>query len=361
LFCSEGSKDSFLPFIQMTEITEDISDIQGLTEESRELLEATGVESLKALAESDADILFSEMGQANGMLQLTPTLPAASEIQLWIEQSKNLLDYHPTVEVRRLEPVQEETEKVASEILHAIAIPVAHMVKQKISVKDIPAMDSFVEEEEEEPVSQKVEVPEGSQDLSRTAELPPEQDAPKVAPPRVVHIKPRAREAAEIKPILSGDRDKAPVQPLVSSGANIRKAPSTGLNAGKTPHSRGYIRGVLHPQPIRIRIAAILTIITMIMLPASMVSGVLLLLNYPVWIAWIPLGFVVMGLLYFMLARGMSCRICGQPIYGTKACRKHVKAHHIRFLGYIFPTCFHVLLFSWFRCIYCGTSVRVKE
>ena len=343
----------------MTEITEDISDIQGLTEESRELLEATGVESLKALAESDAHILFSEMEQANAMLQLTPTSPAASEIQLWIEQSRNLLDYHPAVEVRRLEPVEEEAEKVASEILHAIAVPVAHMVKQKISVKDIPAMDSFVEEEES--VSQKVEVPEASQDLSRSAELLPEQDAQKVAPPRVVHIKPKAREAVEIKPILPRDRDKAPIQPLVSDNANIRKAPSTGLNAGKTPHSRGYIRGVLHPQPIRIRIAAILTIITMIMLPASMVSGVLLLLSYPVWIAWIPLGFVVMGLLYFMFARGMSCRICGQPIYGTKACRKHVKAHHIKFLGYIFPTCFHVLLFSWFRCIYCGTSVRVKE
>ena len=343
----------------MTEITEDISDIQGLTEESRELLEATGVESLKALAESDAHILFSEMEQANAMLQLTPTSPAASEIQLWIEQSRNLLDYHPAVEVRRLEPVEEEAEKVASQILHAIAVPVAHMVKQKISVKDIPAMDSFVEEEES--VSQKVEVPEASQDLSRSAELLPEQDAQKVAPPRVVHIKPKAREAVEIKPILPRDRDKAPIQPLVSDNANIRKAPSTGLNAGKTPHSRGYIRGVLHPQPIRIRIAAILTIITMIMLPASMVSGVLLLLSYPVWIAWIPLGFVVMGLLYFMFARGMSCRICGQPIYGTKACRKHVKAHHIKFLGYIFPTCFHVLLFSWFRCIYCGTSVRVKE
>ena len=343
----------------MTEITEDISDMQGLTEESRELLEATGVESLKALAESDAHILFSEMEQANAMLQLTPTSPAASEIQLWIEQSRNLLDYHPAVEVRRLEPVEEEAEKVASEILHAIAVPVAHMVKQKISVKDIPAMDSFVEEEES--VSQKVEVPEASQDLSRSAELLPEQDAQKVAPPRVVHIKPKAREAVEIKPILPRDRDKAPIQPLVSDNANIRKAPSTGLNAGKTPHSRGYIRGVLHPQPIRIRIAAILTIITMIMLPASMVSGVLLLLSYPVWIAWIPLGFVVMGLLYFMFARGMSCRICGQPIYGTKACRKHVKAHHIKFLGYIFPTCFHVLLFSWFRCIYCGTSVRVKE
>ena len=343
----------------MTEITEDISDMQGLTEESRELLEATGVESLKALAESDAHILFSEMEQANAMLQLTPTSPAASEIQLWIEQSRNLLDYHPAVEVRRLEPVEEKAEKVASEILHAIAVPVTHMVKQKISVKDIPAMDSFVEEEES--VSQKVEVPEASQDLSRSAELPPEQDAPKVAPPRVVHIKPKAREAVETKPILPRDRDKTPIQPLVSDNANIRKAPSTGLNAGKTPHSRGYIRGVLHPQPIRIRIAAILTIITMIMLPASMVSGVLLLLSYPVWIAWIPLGFVVMSLLYFMFARGMSCRICGQPIYGTKACRKHVKAHHIKFLGYIFPTCFHVLLFSWFRCIYCGTSVRVKE
>ncbi|MDB4753822.1 DUF4332 domain-containing protein [Akkermansiaceae bacterium] len=345
----------------MTEITGDISDIQGLTEESRELLEATGVESLKALAESDAHILFGEMEQANGMLQLTPTLPAASEIQLWIEQSRNLLDYHPAVGVHRMESVEEGPEKEAPEVLHAISIPVAHMIKQKISVKDIPAMDSFVEEGEEEPVRLKFEVSEGSQDLSRITGLPPVLDAPKVAPPKVVHIKPKAREMVEKKPILSGDRDKADIQPLVSDSANIRKAPSTGLNTGKTPHSRGYIRGVLHPQPIRIRIAAILTIITMIMLPASMVAGVLLLLNYPVWIAWIPLGFVVVGLLYFMFARGMSCRICGQPIYGTKACRKHVKAHHIRFLGYVFPTCFHVLLFSWFRCIYCGTSVRVKE
>lgn len=345
----------------MTEITEDISDIQGLTDESRELLEATGVESLEALAESDAHILFSEMEQANGMLQLTTTLPAASEIQLWIEQSRNLLDYHPAVEVHRLEPVEEEPEKVVAEVLNAIPIPAAHMVKQKISVGDIPAMDSFVEEGGEETVRLKDEVPEGSQDLPRIAVLPPIQDTPKVAAPGVVHIKPKAREAVEIKPILPGDRDKASVQPLISDSANIRKAPSTGLNAGKTPHSRGYIRGVLHPQPFRIKIAAILTIITMIMLPVSMVAGVLLLLEYPIWIAWIPLGFVVVGLLYLMLARGMSCRICGQPIYGPKACRKHVKAHHIKFLGYIFPTCFHVLLFSWFRCTYCGTSVRLKE
>ena len=143
MFCSDGSKDSFLPFIQMTEITEDISDIQGLTDEFRELLEATGVESLEALAESDAQILFSEMEQANGMLQLTTALPAASEIQLWIEQSRNLLDYHPAVEVHRLEPVEEEPAKVVAEVLHAISIPVAHMVKQKISVEDISSINFF--------------------------------------------------------------------------------------------------------------------------------------------------------------------------------------------------------------------------
>jgi len=345
----------------MTEITEDISDIQGLTEETRELLEATGVESLKALAESEAHILLSEMEQANGMLQLTPILPAASEIQLWIEQSRSLLDYHPVVEVHRLEPVDEELNKEAPEVLHAISIPVAHMVKQKISVNDIPAMDSFVEEGEQESVRLKVEDPEGSQDLPRITALPPLQSSQDVAPATVVHIEPKERNVVEVKPALPENHDKAAIQPLVSGVADIRKAPSTGLNVGKTPHSRGYIRGVLHPQKIRIRIAAILTIITMIMLPASMVSGVLLLLNYPVWIAWIPLGFVVMGLLYLVLARGIRCRVCGMPIYGPKACRKHVKAHHIRFLGYIFPTCFHVLLFSWFRCMYCGTSVRVKE
>ena len=346
---------------EMTEIKEDISDIQGLSEEVRELLEATGVESLKALAESDAHILLSEMEQANGMLQLTPILPTASEIQLWIEQSRNLLNYHPVVEVHRLEPVDEELKKEALEVLHAISIPVAHMVKQKISVNDIPAMDSFVKEGEQESVRLKVEVPEGSQDLPRIAVLPPLQSAQDLAPATVVHIEPKARNVVEVKPALSKNQDKEPIQPLVSGVADIRKAPSTGLNVGKKPHSRGYIRGVLHPQTIQIRIAAILTIITTIMLPASLVAGVLLLLNYSVLIALIPLAFVVVGLLYLMLARGMRCRVCGMPIYAPKACRKHVKAHYIRFLGYIFPTCFHVLLFSWFRCMHCGTSVRVKE
>ena len=345
----------------MIELAQYIRDIQGLTEESRGLLEATGVESLKSLAESEPHILLSEMEQANGTLHLAPTLPAVSEIQLWIEQSRNLLDYHPVVEVHRLEAVDEELEKEAPEALHAIPIPVAHMVKQKISAKDIPAMDSFIEEGEEESLRLKIEVNKERQDLPRIAELPPVQSAQDVAPPRVVHIEPKAKNVVEIKPTLSGDHDKALIQPLVGEIADIRKSPSIGLNAGKTPHSRGYIRGVLHPQPIRMRIAAILTVITMIMLPVSMLGGMLLLLNYPVWIAWIPLGFVVVGLLYLMFAWRMSCRICGQPIYGPKSCRKHVKAHHIRFLGYIFPTCFHVLLFSWFRCMYCGTSVRVKE
>ena len=345
----------------MTEITEDISLIQGLSEESRELLETTGVENLKALAESDADILLSEMEQANGMLQLTPTLPATSEIQLWIEQSRNLLDYPLVEEVHRLETVEEELKKEAPEVLHAISIPVAQMVKQKISVNDVPVMDSFVEEGEQESFRLKIEVPEGSQDLPRIAALPPLQRAQDVAHPKVLHIEPKARNVVEIKSALSEDHEKAAIEPLVSGIADIRKAPSSGLNVGKTPHSRGYIRGVLHPQKIQIRIAAIVTIITMIMFPASLVAGVFLLLKHPLWIALTPLGFLVVGLLYLILARGMRCRVCGMPIYGPKACRKHVKAHHIRFLGYIFPTCFHVLLFSWFRCMYCGTSVRVKE
>jgi hypothetical protein len=30
-------------------------------------------------------------------------------------------------------------------------------------------------------------------------------------------------------------------------------------------------------------------------------------------------------------------------------------------LGYILPTSFQLLIFHWFRCMYCGTSIRLKE
>jgi len=345
----------------MTESKEEISDLQGMSAEFQELLEATGVENLMTLAESDAQILLSEMEQANGMLGLTSGIPEVAVIQSWVEQSRARLNYYPKEEVHRLEPIEESQVKKRRPALHAIPIPPKHMVKQQISVDQIPPMDSFVEEDEEEEVLEHVELPEGSQDLPRIGALPPVQAASKVAGPQVVQIEPKARVDAEITPTPVEEREKSPIQPLVSDITDIRKAPSTGLNAGKTPHSRGYIRGVLHPQPFRIRIAAILTVFTMVMLPASFAAGALLLLQYPVEIAWIPAGFLVIALLYLMFARGMNCRICGQPIYAPKACRKHVKAHHIRFLGYILPTCIHVLLFKWFRCIYCGTSVRVKE
>ncbi len=341
----------------MTESTEDICDIQGIKEAFKELLDATGVETLMSLAESDAHLILQEMEQANGMLSLTSELPSISDIQSWIEQSRNLLNYHPEVEVHRVEPVAVTLEEeVLEEILYAIPVPGQHMVKQNIPVDQIPAMESFVEDEEVE-LQERVEP---SQEPPRVSELPPVQIASKVAGSQIVRIEAKAREVVEIKPTPTEDRERAPIEPL-SRVADIRKAPSRGLNAGKTPHSRGYIRGVLHPQPIRIRIAAIITIITMTLLPVSLVSGVLLLLKYPLWIAWIPAGFVGVALFYLMIARGMRCRICGQPIYAPKACRKHVKAHHIKFFGFIFPTCFHVLLFSWFRCIYCGTSIRVKE
>jgi hypothetical protein len=30
-------------------------------------------------------------------------------------------------------------------------------------------------------------------------------------------------------------------------------------------------------------------------------------------------------------------------------------------LGHILPLAAHVLVFRWFRCTFCGTSVRTKE
>ena len=346
----------------MTETTGEISEIPEIGAEEKELLEATGVENLISLADSDAYVLRQEMEQANNMLELTHKIPEVEEIQSWITKSQDIMEYRPEGVVTRLVPVEEIQEELVEEVLYAIPIPPKHMVKQKISVDQIPVMDSFVEEDEEEAGNSrpKEEVPQGVQDLPRIGELPPVQNNTKAAGPQIIHIEPKEKTPIEIDPEIEKTRDY-PIEPLQSNVADIRKAPSTGLNAGKTPHSRGYIRGVLHPQPVRVRIAAIITIITMIMFLASFAAGVLLILNYPLWVAIIPAAFVVIGLVYLMVAKGMSCRICGQPLYSPKACRKHVKAHHIRFLGYIFPTCFHVLLFSWFRCIYCGTSVRVKE
>lgn len=68
----------------------DLMRISGIGEEFSELLEAAGVDTVKELATRKAENLSAKMKEVNDAKKLTRALPAASQVQKWIDQAKTM-------------------------------------------------------------------------------------------------------------------------------------------------------------------------------------------------------------------------------------------------------------------------------
>jgi hypothetical protein len=48
-------------------------------------------------------------------------------------------------------------------------------------------------------------------------------------------------------------------------------------------------------------------------------------------------------------------------MYVPKHCLKNRKAHHLPLFGYIGAVALQVMVFKWYNCTFCGTSIRIKK
>lgn len=146
--------------------------------------------------------------------------------------------------------------------------------------------------------------------------------------------------------------------------------PLASTNKGRNPNSRWFIRGVLHDHPKALWIGAFTTFLIFWLVPASVVSSVLLILSSQMptsfdWVSpqllWLPTAMLVCGILYLIFGLSSSCRICNQKLFIYRARSKSAQAHHIPGFGYVLPLCVHLMVFRWFRCAHCGTPIRLKK
>lgn len=315
----------------------ELTHISGLGKLSIELLETVGIESVDALSQSDVDLLLVEMTKANQILKICKKAPTNATLRKWIEQAGEICDYDPESEVVKLDTVVPDAE----EVLVAIPVSGKSLMEKGIKASEVPVIE-IIERQLQPEVSP----------LSK-----PSKPKPQATPKETVIKNVTASAPAEkIKP-----KSRKEIAPLQGKQDDRRTKVSPNLNEGKKEHARNYIRGVLYPQVGRLRLAALIAVLFFVSVPIALIGAALIVLNNEGMWAIAPAVTLVLGLLYLMVATKLKCRICGQPLYISKGCHKHVKAHHIPVIGYIFPTSVQLLLFSWFRCIYCGTSIRLKE
>lgn len=329
----------------------DLLDSQVISGDNAQLLGAVGVETLAALSQSDPGSLLEEIENANTHLGLVEQLPNLSQLVTWIDEARNRLDEAESTPVTRLDEV---VELIPISVAKAYPVSKESILKNKIEVGDVPVMDEFLE-------GRDLYVEEVRKIDSEPFELK--------ATVREISSKTPAKKISskeDIRESISGS-EKSEVEPLERNQEfDLRKMATPKLNVGRTLYSRAYIRGVLHPQPFRVKLGAFLSVLTIVLIPLSLMAGGALLFfkddhELVIWSAAIPAVLVILALMYLMFARPVKCRVCGQPLFQAKSCRRNPQGHHIPFLGYILPTSFQLLIFHWFRCMYCGTSIRLKE
>lgn len=186
----------------------------------------------------------------------------------------------------------------------------------------------------------------------------------------------RGFDTAKVRTIEEAQGDAPPVRASSTKAGMederiaLLRAPRPETNAGRKPGSSFYIRGVLHDRPYVVWFGGVFLILLQICIPLAVIAAPLLILSdqmpaefnwVPRWIIAFPIALPVLGILYTLIGTRAKCRVCAQRMYVPKQCLKNKKAHHLPLFGYIGAVAMHVILFRWYNCTFCGTSIRIKK
>ena len=124
-------------------------------------------------------------------------------------------------------------------------------------------------------------------------------------------------------------------------------------------------RGVVYPAPALLVFGAIIALVWRAAMLAAILAVPWLIIMVPrpsVYKTeiWTVIGsLVALGILQLILMNRLRCRICTCHLLQSRNTAKNRKAHLIPGLGYTASLALHLLLFQWFRCMYCGTAIKL--
>lgn len=191
----------------------------------------------------------------------------------------------------------------------------------------------------------------------------PKVDAPKESSPKESSPKIEASSAQPKVKEFKKAEVTAPVgeKNLLKSDSINRKALDS-TNRGKSPDSRRFVRGILHPSPGKMFFAAFFAILVRLALLAFIVLMSLIVLDQvDLRATWFALILPVAALFHVATMGQARCRVCGLKEFVPSRAHKHRQSHQLLFFGPIVSTALHLILFRWFRCMFCGTPIRIRK
>jgi hypothetical protein len=120
-----------------------------------------------------------------------------------------------------------------------------------------------------------------------------------------------------------------------------------------------------HPDSVKIQVCAFLSLLRIplgLMTVFMLAAGFLFERPFFLRFGLVGIGLLLLvTLIYLMMAVGLRCIVCTNPVFLSKRCTKNKLAR--RFLGVSLPmeVAKDALLSGFFRCMYCGERVRTED
>ncbi len=371
-------------------------DLSEITNEQIDLLEAVGYTRADELYEVSASSLLAEMKKANALLGVCEELPKEKVVRKWVEAARA---EHGISEELQADVVQSEVDELQasyedkSDIVQLVmdapmaeAIPAGVLKQQGASLDDIPEGIVLVEHDHDHHISDEVQELIDKRRAERAAKekkaLAKKEQAKKKQSKKIKKkhkvklddpvVEEPTTEQEEAKPVVLNKEviqnfddvreNRRRVEPLQAAEAGTSVQTSAKVNEGVDRGSRRYVRGVLHPAAGQFYFASLVIIgLQLSFLGSLCMIPVYFFDREALWPLWIIGSLILFAILWLFSAPKARCQVCRQRQYTPKKCFRHKKAHHVSGIGYMLPTALHALLFHWFRCIFCGTSLRLKK
>lgn len=127
-------------------------------------------------------------------------------------------------------------------------------------------------------------------------------------------------------------------------------------------------RGVPHPRPYFLVFCSLIVLATRLLMLAVILGTPVVLwpafaqgdTTHLLAFLWVIGAWLLCCLFYLAFALRARCRVCTNQIFWSKRCFKNQRAHQLPVLGMVGSLALHALVFGWFRCMYCGTAIRLK-
>ena len=314
--------------------------VPGIQPDLSVFLADAGAHTADELAEMDAAKLQQELTMIARKCGKGSSIPSLVHVKLWIQAARETV---ATAKPMSMDDIPE-------------AVSLEEIPEAEIDFDTIP-------EAESQPVHQSQEASVGgAASTPHQARRMPARESMKLTDDGAWSGLDRER----LQSLDSYVANERGIEPLRRSASSASPRPARLTEDPGTKASRFNRKGVLYPFPFRAIFGAVVSLLCRLAMLATFLGlPIYLALHHEaeerpttVVLSWLGV-FFALGFLQLWVISMARCRVCSCELFVSKRCFKNRRAHLVRGLGYVASLSLHLLLFQWFRCMYCGTAIRL--